>query len=116
MAEHEEQVAVCEYLTLLRIPHFAIPNGMWVNGGRNKFAYLKKRTAEGVKKGVPDLFIALPNKHFAGLFIEMKYGKNTLSEEQAEWLRILTKQGYKAVCCYGYKEAIKEIENYIKEL
>ena len=38
--------------------------------------------------------------------------KGKLSPEQAEVLKKLNALKYRAVCCYGSKEAIQEIENY----
>jgi len=117
MSEHTEQVNVIRFCKLQKIPIFAIPNGMWIPGltGRRLFSYIAKMKAEGMTKGIPDMFIPLPNKHHAGLFLELKIKGGKLSPEQKEWLRILSENGYKAICCYGAEEAIKEIKNYIKE-
>ncbi len=88
---------------------FHIPNG----GSRNRMeaANLKK---QGVKAGVPDLFLPVPRGSYHGLFIELKYGKNTPSENQEKWLKKLNDQGYAAVICYGWTEAAALIETYLK--
>lgn len=87
---------------------FHIPNG----GSRNTLeaANLKR---QGVKAGVPDLFLPVAKGTYHGLFIEMKWGKNTVTDKQDEWLHDLTVQGYKAAVCYGADEAIEIITNYL---
>ena len=86
---------------------FAIPNG----GIRDLGTALKLK-AEGVKKGIPDLFMPLAKNGFHGLFIELKTETGKLSKEQKEWQQRLNLNGYKAVVCFGYKEAIEVIKNY----
>ena len=87
---------------------FHIPNG----GSRNALeaANLKR---QGVKAGVPDLFLPVAKGTYHGLFIEMKWGKNTVTDKQDEWLHDLTVQGYKAAVCCGADEAIEIITDYL---
>lgn len=87
---------------------YAIPNG----GYRNKIeaANLKR---QGVKSGVPDLHLAYPNKNHHGLYIEMKWGKNTPTENQEEWIKGLTAAGYKCEVCWSSEEAIQVIKDYL---
>ena len=90
---------------------FHIPNG----GTRSKSEAGRFR-AEGVKAGVPDIFLPAARGEYHGLFIEMKRRKNgRVSIDQATWLKALEKQGYKAVVCEGWEEARDEIEGYLKE-
>ncbi len=88
---------------------FHIPNG----GSRNKIeaANLKR---QGVKAGVPDLFLPVPRGGYHGLFIEMKYGKNKPTPSQRKWMAALNEQGYLAVVCYGFDGARDMIEKYLK--
>lgn len=89
---------------------FAIPNG----GLRNKSTAAKLKL-EGVKKGVPDLFLAVPNKYFHGLFIEMKRIKGgVLSKEQKIWKELLTAEGYCWFVAKGFQEGKAIIEEYLK--
>lgn len=68
----------------------------------------------GVRPGVPDLMLPIPMGGKHGLFIEMKRADGgVLSTAQRDWLRWLTELGYKAVCCHGWQEARKEIEDYM---
>ena len=86
-----------------------IPNG----GSRNKAeaANLKR---QGVKAGVPDLFLPVARGGYHGLYIELKYGKNKTSKNQDKWLSALSKQGYCSMVCYGWVEAKKAICEYLK--
>jgi hypothetical protein len=86
---------------------FAIPNG----GSRDKreAANLK---AEGVKSGVPDVFLPVPRHNYLGLFIELKRpgteksDKGAVSPIQRDfWHPELAKQGYLVQVIYGYWDA-----------
>lgn len=110
-SEHLEQVTLINWYDaqygdkLL----FAIPNGGW----RNKTTAMNLKR-EGVRPGVPDLFFAVPNSQYHGLFIEMKRTKNSsTSKEQKEWIKYLNEAGYKAVVCKGWLEAKEVIECYL---
>ena len=88
---------------------YHIPNG----GSRNKIeAYNLKR--QGVKAGVPDLCLPVARGKYHGLYIELKHGKNKLSDNQKIWLKRLQNQGYCAECCYGWQAAANLIEEYLK--
>lgn len=109
MSEALEQRAVVEYCDAKGIPCFHIPNG----GSRNKAeaANLKR---QGVKAGVPDLFLPVARCGCHGLFIEMKAQKGRVSSRQAAWIRLLRAQGYAAYVCYGAKNAVKLIDLYME--
>ena len=68
----------------------------------------------GVKKGVPDITIPVPNKHHAGLYIEMKVKPNKPSPEQLELIAALKKAGNYALVCYSAEEALGVLGRYIK--
>lgn len=84
------------------------PNG----GTRNKLeaANLKR---QGVKAGVPDLFLPVPRSQKYGLFIEMKVGRNKCTDNQKKWIRNLLEQGYEVKVCYSCEEAIQVIKKYL---
>lgn len=85
------------------------PNG----GSRNKIEAARLK-AQGVKSGVPDLFLPAPVGKFHGLYIEMKRRKGgTLSLEQKEWISRLREQGYRVEVCKGFQEAADLIEEYL---
>ena len=85
------------------------PNG----GKRNAFEAAKFKQL-GVKPGVSDLFLPVPNNDYHGLFIEMKYGNNKLQDSQVEFLNDMEKLGYFVVTCYSGEIATRVIEDYLK--
>lgn len=73
----------------------------------------------GVKKGVSDFFLAIPIDGYAGFWLELKVGKNKVTDEQAAFLKRKTERGYQCATCWGF-EAAKELiliylRNYNKE-
>lgn len=76
----------------------------------------KQLKLAGVKPGIPDLHLPVPNKKYHGLFIEMKRAKGGMvSDNQKWWLAELTNKGYKAVVAHGWIEATNIIMDYLKE-
>lgn len=112
--EHDEQVTLFEWARLneKKYPQlkfmFAIPNG----GARHP-AVARKLKSEGVKSGVPDIFLPIARK-IAGLFIEMKSGKNKLSPAQKIFRDHLLGEGYIFLTCYSWIEAKDEIIKYLE--
>jgi len=49
------------------------------------------------------------------LFIEMKHGDNTLTENQKKFLQNAANVGFAVSVCYSAQEAIKRIEDYYKD-
>lgn len=109
MSEADEQIAVVDYCDLHDIPVFHIPNG----GKRNRYeaAHLKR---QGVKPGIPDLCIPMPNKNHHALYIEMKQKGGHISQLQTEWIMRLRDYGNAAFVCFGADNAIACIESYIR--
>jgi hypothetical protein len=96
--EHQEQVKFVTWLETNYPEHrvFAIPNG----GKRGKIQAMKLKQ-EGVRRGVPDLFI--PSLK---LFVEMKKPEGgRVSKEQKDWLKYLTDNNYNAVVANGFEQA-----------
>lgn len=113
--EHDMQVVLFKWAKMSTCMHpelalmFAIPNG----GARDSRtgAMLK---AEGVKSGVPDIFLACPHGSKAGLFIELKAGDaGRISEAQASWIASLNGKGYEAVVCRTLDKAVQTITSYL---
>lgn len=87
---------------------FAIPNG----GQRDTGNWM---VAEGLKAGVPDLFLPVARGGYHGMFIEMKaVGGKKPRETQEMWIGALRRQGYHVVVAYGWEEASKKLMEYIK--
>lgn len=110
--EHDLQVACVRWFRL-QYPHkiiFAIPNG----GARNVIVAAKMK-AEGVLKGVPDLFIPEPAGTYAGLWIEMKVKPNRPSPEQKDLMHRLTNRLYRCEVCYSFEEFVEIINSYLND-
>lgn len=113
--ESAEQAAVIQWWGLqypdYDILLFAIPNG----GLRNKVTAAKLKK-EGVKPGVADLFLCLPNGIYHGLFIEMKREKGgRQADSQKAFQAAVEEQGYCYVVACGFKEAVLRIKDYLKK-
>lgn len=117
MSEHSEQTAFIQWADM-QTEHpelhrmFAIPNGAKLPFVKNKHGKryspeAMKLKGEGLRKGVPDLFLPCQRGGYAGLFLEAKIHPNKPSLEQVEYLDWLHGQGYAAVVCYGF-EGLKE--------
>lgn len=87
-----------------------IPNG----GRRDKRtgAILKR---QGVKAGIPDIFLPAAHGGYHGLYIELKTKTGSLSSAQRQILSKLNERGYKAVMCRGYEDAVETIRAYLEE-
>lgn len=106
---------------------FAIPNGGQRGDGSAKGAAIAggRFKAEGVRQGVPDIFLPYPkfisaySPQIHGLFIEIKipkyktYTDGGLSDEQKEWHNRLSNAGYYVATCYGWIEARDKLLWYI---
>lgn len=85
---------------------FHIPNG----GSRNILEAAKFKKL-GVKAGVPDLQLIVPNGEIHGLWIELKSKKGKLQPSQRLMIQRLEEQGYMCKVCFGADEAIDEIKS-----
>lgn len=115
LSEHEEQVALFAEFRKNQEKYpelesaFAVPNG-----GQRHVAVAAKLKAEGVKAGVPDIFIPAPRGNSHGLFVELKARGGYVSDHQRYMMALLCQQGYACIVSYGWKEAWKEIEEYLQ--
>lgn len=74
-----------------------------------------RRKKLGYRKAWPDLTFLEPRGIYHGLVIELKKtGGKCEDPNQIAFLLEADKRGYKAVCCIGYKVAIKTIEMYLE--
>lgn len=114
-SEHDHQVALFAWrdTQLARYPDlewmFAIPNG----------AYRDIRTAarskrEGQKAGVWDIFLPVYRKPYHGLWIEMKAGRNKLSEQQKAFSDAVIAQKFCCLVMRSWEDAAQSIESYLK--
>lgn len=116
-SEHSQQVALFAWAAdnVGKYPElalmFAVPNG-----GLRDIRTAVSLKAEGVKAGVPDIFLPACrySKAKYGLFIEMKIKTNKATKEQMEWMTALTKASYQCVICYSWEEARDKIVAYLE--
>jgi hypothetical protein len=115
--EGEEQATLFHWCEMVKGKYpelqllFHIPNG-----GERRKSEAARMKAEGVKAGVPDLFLPVARVTYHGLFIEMKRRKGgRVSDEQREWIGNLLANGYAVEVCRGWEEAKDAIENYLDE-
>jgi hypothetical protein len=98
------------------------------NGGKRDKITAAKLKAEGVKPGVPDIFLPVPmpmsglnrwDRRYCGLYIEMKRPKATgqaagsTSDDQDTWIVYLRSAGYAVGVYFDWRSAAKDIEDYI---
>ena len=78
----------------------------------------KELHGEKWSKGYPDLFLATCRHGFGGLYLELKatdkVANTAHTRRQAVYHEILRQNGYKVLFVCGYKEAKKEIKEYLK--
>lgn len=87
-----------------------IPNG----GSRHKLEAANLKRC-GVKAGFPDLMLPVARHGYHGLFIEMKrVGGEKPRASQLIWHENLVRQGYEVVVCYGWDDARKVLERYLR--
>lgn len=85
------------------------------NGGKRSKSEAARFKAQGVKAGVPDIFLPCARGGYHGLYIELKRTKGgKLSAVQKEWIDALRGQGYKVIVCYGFDEAKGIITEYLE--
>ena len=112
--EHKIQSSFFRSLALFRTRHPAIPLIHAIpNGGKRNIKTAKMLKAEGVKAGIPDVFVPCPNDEWAGLYLEFKAPGNSQTKEQLSVGESLTKQGYLVYVCYSADEALRVLGAYI---
>ena len=113
--ESQEQQALFQWAELNKNKYpelglmFHIPNG-----GKRNITTAVRLKKEGVKSGIPDIFLPTARGNYHGLFIEMKAGKNPETANQLRWIAELTLEGYKATTCRGWERAKDVILDYLR--
>ena len=113
MTEHDEQTALFQLIDMLRPKYpvlwcvFAIPNG-----GHRHIKVASAIKKEGGLAGVWDVQVCVAVNEYCGLWIEMKFGKNKLTDTQKEF-RESVGNAYKWEVCYSWIEAANVIGEYL---
>ena len=87
---------------------FAVPNG-----GKRNVREAARLKAQGLKAGVHDLMLPKARGIYKGMFLEMKYGKNKLTDKQKEFAIDISAEGYCMLTCYSAGEAIEAVKMYL---
>ena len=103
--EHEIQCAICQVLDAHKILYFAVPNG-----GKRSITTACRLKKEGVKSGVSDLVLLLPNA--VTVFVEVKTAKNRQQDTQKTFQSNVEKLGFKYLIWRSVDDAVK----FIKEV
>lgn len=94
---------------------FSIPNGAKMNKASAAIF-----VAEGLTKGVADLFLSIPSQgldgRFHGLYIEMKTPDGDWSVDQKEFAKQVIRKGYAYALCRSRSDFEKAVELYTQGL
>lgn len=113
-SEDDELIAFFKYiewqsnkdLRLSYIYHIA-------NERRSSWAAGKRLKKNGVKAGVPDVFVPIPTKKHPGLYMEFKVDHNKPTDRQEYFLTGLASLGYVTKVVYSATEAIDVLNRYL---
>ena len=125
--EDREQISLVSWSKMVLIPDSILGGKHRVydylcaipNGGKRNAIEAARLVKGGVKSGMPDLFLFIPNNGYSGLFIEMKrpalHGKpkGRVSLLQKEVMQRLSDAGYKCEVAYGFNEGANIICDYL---
>lgn len=119
MSEHSELISVCNYVRL------KYPRIIFFCDIYDKLSFTNRMRYKALRSGSnPDLFIALPNKNYNGLFIEMKKTGTKLFNKQNNYasehlqnqafvIDRLNSMNYFATFAIGTEHAITIIDKYV---
>ena len=114
--EHDEQVNLIQWWSL-QCKRFGVPEQLLFaipNGGQRNIITAKRMKDEGVRSGIPDLFLAVPRGNFHGLFIEMKKPRGgVISDNQKACMEMLSNNDYCVTVCHGFLDAQEAIKGYL---
>ena len=115
MTESEHQILVMQWAKLSegKYPELELLHHI-PNGGQRSITTATRLKKEGVKAGVPDLFLPVARGGYHGLYIEMKKEGGRLSNNQKYWIKKLKEQDYNVEVCLGFEEAKNELSKYIE--
>lgn len=91
---------------------FHIRNGGSIKSAREGLKFKRM----GVRKGIPDLFLSLPNSDFHGMYIEMKRRGGRPTMEQMENQIRFKCYGYEFIIVDNIEEFINVVKDYLKSV
>ena len=93
---------------------FSIPNGIPLANQNVRTKIYNKLKEEGLQPGVPDLFLAVGNSIYNGMFIEIKSKTDRLRKKQVDMIRALEQQNYRCVVVRSVDEFIEIVDEYLR--
>ena len=122
MSEHSEQATVIAWAQMMEGTY---PELRWLHSSLNgimipaplriRVAIIRHMKNEGMKVGIPDLFLPVARQSYHGLYVEMKIGNNKPSDKQKEFMAFAEEQGYLDKVCYSADEAIEALQWYLQK-
>ena len=88
-------------------------NGVNLPAGKTAAIMINQFKSQGMVKGESDLFFAVPNLTYHGLFIEMKAEGGKATPEQLDYIDVMLNLGYQALVCEGAEAAKQAITDYM---
>ena len=83
------------------------------NGGTRNIREAARLKKQGVLAGVFDLFLAEPKNSYHGFWIEMKFGKNKLTDAQQSFQDAMRTRSYRTAECRSVEEFQSLIVGYL---
>jgi hypothetical protein len=114
--EHQEQVKVFAWAAQNEQTYpdlrwlFAVPNWIGVRTAKHG-ARLK---AEGRKKGVLDIWLPVRRGIHPGFALELKAEGNRATPEQQDWIKHLTREGWRVTVAFSADETIRKLKEYLR--
>ena len=72
------------------------------------------RLLEGMLRGAMDLNLPVARGGYHGLRIEMKFGRNKMTDEQEWYAGRLREEGWRVVTCWSWTTAMELIVAYLQ--
>ena len=116
ISETKEQERLFQWAEGMSLKHPELNSMFHVpNEGKRKRTTGARLKRMGLRKGVPDVCLPVARCGCHALYIEMKRMKDGRpTQDQLDWIEMLTKQGNMAVVCHGWERAAELIEKYLE--
>lgn len=84
------------------------------SGQKRSIRIARKLKRMGTKKGIWDFFLPFKVGKYSGIYIELKYGYNSLTPEQKEFGLFVASQDYYTAICYTIEQTINVVIGYLE--
>jgi hypothetical protein len=111
--EHQIQKAFFDWLALA-YPGANLVTWATPNAARRSPQMAAMMKAEGLRSGVPDVFMAMPRGEYHGLFLEFKSHTGRLTENQKVYVINLRNMGYQVEVVRSFDEARLIVVKYME--